>query len=81
MVVVLRDTGGIAVAATSSVELADKFQPGKYVQGAVNGHQPNTGVVLTHLLVDGSRGEVVLAGGNGSYHRPSLGGELVAVTP
>ena len=71
---------GIAAAAPASVEFTDKSQLGQYLQGAVDGGEPDTGVVLVHPLIYGRWGEVVGAGGNVPYHRSSLGCELVAVT-
>jgi len=77
---VLWGADGIAAAAPASMEFTDKSQLGQYVQGAVDGYQPNIWTFLMHLLIYGSRGEVVWAGGNGRYHRSSLRGELVAMT-
>jgi len=80
MVVVLWVTDGIASANTSPVELTDELQFGQYLQSAVNGHQPDLGVLLMYPAVYGSRSKVVLAGGNCPYHRPPLWGELIAMT-
>jgi len=79
MVVVLWGTNCVAVASASGMQLADKLQFGQYLKSAVDGYQPNIRVVLTHLLMYGSRSKVVLAGGNCLYHRPSLQGKLIAM--
>ncbi len=68
------------MAATPGVQLADKPQLGQDIQGAVDGYQPNMRLVLMHLLIYGGRGKVVWTGGYYLYHRPALGGELIAMS-
>ena len=81
VMVVLRGTNCVAAASTASRQLTDKSQFGQYLKGAVNGYQPNIGLVLMHLLINGSRRKVVLAGGDGSYHCPSLWRKLIGRLP
>jgi hypothetical protein len=47
VVVVLRSTDCIAVADTAGMQLADEFQLGQYLKRAVNGCQPDIGLLVT----------------------------------
>ena len=76
-----RSSHEVAAAATSDVHLTDKPQLRENGQSAVHGDQPDAGMLPTHLLIYGSRGEVVARGGNDIKHRPPLPGEFVTALP
>ena len=61
MMVVLLGSNYIATAATASMYGTDKSKLGKYIQGAIDGDQSNTGVLLMHPLIHLSRSEMLLA--------------------
>jgi len=72
-------SGQITSAATPDVYFTDKPQLVKYLKSTIDSYQPDIGLVLVYLIIDGSWGKVVLSGGNHPYHCPSLGGKLIAI--
>jgi hypothetical protein len=78
---VLRCSNGVTPAAIPGMKLADKPQPVKYLQSAVNSNQTNIRVLLMHLMIYGDRGKMVWTGSDHPYHRPSLRGELITLLP
>ncbi len=72
-------TNCVAVAATSGVYFADKFQLGKYFEGAVDSYGPNMRVMLMHHLIYSSRSKMFPVRSNCLYHYPSLWSEFVAM--
>lgn len=61
------------------MDFADKSQLGEYLQSAIDSYQANVRMLLVHLFVDCSRGEVFVAEGNYTQHRTALSGELVSM--
>jgi len=80
VMVVLWCTGCVARAVVTGMELTYKPQFRQQLEGAVDGYQADTGVVLTDRIEYCRWSEVVLVGGKGMYYRASLWSELVAVS-
>ncbi len=81
MVVVLWCTNCVAAADAFAVQLTDESQFGKYLKCAVDGYQPNIGMVLMYLRIYGSGGKAVLTGSDYLYHRHPLQRKLIAMLP
>jgi len=64
MTVVLQRSYYVAAAATSGMYLTYKAKFSKYLEGAIDGDQPNGGVLLTHPVIYRDRGKMILAEGD-----------------
>ena len=71
----------VAPAAAAGVRLADKTESGQRLQRAVDGHQPDAGVLPPYPTVDFRRGEVLAAPGDGPHDGTPLRGNLIAALP
>lgn len=72
--------GGVATAVVFlAMDFMDKPKRGKYLQGAVDGNQPNVGISLTHPLVHGSRGKMPPTANDDAQHGAPLGCKLITL--
>jgi hypothetical protein len=69
------------MAATFSMDLADKSQPGEYLQCTVNSNTPDAGILMVYQFIDSSRGAMLMVKRYGFDYLAALGCELVPMFP
>ncbi len=79
VMMVLPGAHGITATTPSGMNLADETKFGKDFQGAVDSHQPNSGVYISYFFMDIGRSKVITAGSDYLNDGPTLGGKLIAV--
>jgi hypothetical protein len=60
MTVVFWESNYIATTATPGVYLTYESEFGKYLEGTIDGEQPNARVLLTHPVIYRGRGKMIL---------------------